>query len=96
MFRSVGVLPYFYAMSYLLMYLYCNKMPTRASGMCLGESVTVCFGSPVPPADLSTPSLSYEVRPDLATVPPAPSDMWFALMRPAMSVRMFVTTLPAP
>ena len=23
---------------------FCNKMPTRASGMCLGESVTVCFG----------------------------------------------------
>ena len=25
---------------------FCNKMPTRASGMHLGESVTVCFGIP--------------------------------------------------
>ena len=63
--------------------------------MCLGESVTVCFGSPVPPADLSVLSLGYEVWPDLATVPPAPSDTWFALTRPATSVRMFVTMLPA-
>ena len=95
MFRSIGVLPYFYAMSHLLMYLYCNKMPTRASGMYLGESVTVCFGSPVPPADLSVLSLGYEVWPDLATVPPAPSDARFAFKRPAMSVRMFLTTLQA-
>ena len=27
---------------------FCNKMPTRVSGMSLGESVTVCFGIPVP------------------------------------------------
>ena len=48
-------------------------MPTRASGMHLGESVTVCFGSPVPPADLIALSPGYRVPPDLATVPYAPS-----------------------
>ena len=59
MLLSVGVLPYFYAMLYLFMYFSCNKMPTRASGMSLGESVTVCFGIPVLPADLPPLSPGY-------------------------------------
>ena len=37
--------------------------------MSLGESVTVCFGTPVLPADLSTLSPGYRVLPDLATMP---------------------------
>ena len=40
--------------------------------MCLGESVMVCFGIPIPPADLIALSPGYRVQPDLATVPYAP------------------------
>ena len=47
----------------------CNKMPMRASGMSLGESVMVCFAIPVLPADLPALTPGYEVWPDLATTP---------------------------
>ena len=35
--------------------------------------VTVCFGTPVPPADLFVLSPGYGVPPDLVTMPPSPS-----------------------
>ena len=64
--------------------------------MRLGESVTVCFGIPVPPADLIALSPGYRVPPDLATVPYVPWHMRFALTEATTSDRMFETTLPAP
>ena len=63
--------------------------------MHLGESVTVCFGIPVLPADLIALSPGYRVPPDLATIPYAPWHMRFVLMEAAMSDRMFETTLSA-
>ena len=64
--------------------------------MHLGESVTVCFGIPVPPADLIALSPGYRVLPDLATIPYAPWHTQFALLEAATSDRMFEMTLPAP
>ena len=64
--------------------------------MCLGESVMVCFGIPVPLANLNALSPGYEVRPDLATVPYAPLHTRFVLPELAMSDRTFEMTLLAP
>ena len=64
--------------------------------MRLGESVTVCFGTPVLPADLSVLSPGCQVPPDLATMPTSLRTHGLRLRGPATPGRMFEMTLPAP
>ena len=57
--------------------------------------VTVCFGTPVLPADLSALSPGYRVLPDLATMPTSLRMHGLRSHRPATLGQMFKMMLPA-